>query len=1389
MVTMASKIIFSILILCLSINVHAYSLSFSAVIKTESPKVQVVSTENPVAHVKQFEALIDKEAGICELTPDPAVAQSGLKKGERWYCLVEWLQHDDGLQISEFKKTGLLSTDGSIQIPYRVTVFSNGSEVELFRAVHAVDVLAATEPVISEVLTSWRDDERTGLEHSIFSPKETHRSVRVNVLPQQYDQVATLDEHICVIEQGASSCNIDLGDIKYGNSSDNKSGSVNYGFSVTDSFGYFNNLQNSQYSVEWDYREPIIESFHYNAETNDAVKTVSVGDEIVLVARDEAILIVDTPHMSRDGDWWIPKSLPLNLTTVDGFRHSDTKEIDGSTIRFEVPNYLYRSNHAIKLSKSPEKIGGKLVYKYSLADLPDGKYDLTVSASDEFENSTEKSFKSNLIDRFPPDIKFVMGGKVIGDGAEVYFTTDIKVATNGGWSDGSQITGVSVNGKPISHTGDSEDIQQLLEAADLIPNNNYEIVAHAEDAAGNVTSKSLNMSYMPVEFDLYGLPDRLFAKSQTAKVYVTQKRKGQRCSMASSAEVATVFSRVFKKGCTVEWPELPSGMESVYTGSTYAVEGAIDEVGTKTLKYRVRYYNSDGTSVIAYEGQKQVNVVPAEAIGLELDKKNFIADGIYGVDFNSRIVASYELTTTPADTIVSIKLEGGEQQQHQHDQRKRIGSYSIKRPIYRNDFENAKVWDASKYSVNAAHVRDSESNVSTQFNVVVLPDRATKVYLDTENTQATSIDLVHAKVMVGKVSRADGLEYDLDSMGEWNVFLAYKDGGDYIPLTDKVKLPNTGIYEFQIDASKLYDVSTSYYAIAEVISSGINYQKVLTSTPAFIRVLKGTAVEGGIFARRVRGRIPMSLDVRYEHKTADDRRVSGEIQWETSRDGVVWTELPEFAGKRNIKLKLLEADNSFIRASVENKLTKVQSKTEAIEVIAYDVASIQLAGPIKAYVGQTVDFELELSDSYADDAISDIEWSVDNGNSWSAGGRNRSFVFTESTSVQARLKLASTDSRILDDGWAVARKDISVVEPKPITVSSSMPRIVEVGKTISLSGSARNSYSGLNVEIVSEWISPSGITMSGSNTEYVVEPEDIVDGDSGEFIFRAWVKGYQAETLAERRTKAKVWKYELPNTLLTLSSDIKVAPSKVTARVAMPYVYAPGVEFNFEWVIDESRIRIDGLRDKSATLYAIEPGLHQIKVIFSDNRGNRREMVEFVDLVEAEPMQANFTVTPSNEFWRVPVSIGLKGSSDPGHPKDYPSQYHWSINDDLLIGEDSSFVRHVISEPGDYRLKMEATSKMGQSLVVTKDITVVPNQPPICEPEIKESESHITVVANCTDVDGRVVAIKYSWNGGPEASGGTSLTFSKALYEYVMLTVRAIDDSGQNLITTVDWKK
>jgi hypothetical protein len=1357
---------------------------FKGTLIAQMPDVQSQMSDIPVAHVKDYLLSLNQDAHACRLTTDVSLAKKGRDTQGRWVCLLEWADETHALSPKNLQLSGVSNASGDLSFGYTLSVFSGGQKMHLDTGSIPVNFLEPELPEILDYEVKWaRASSSRGENHINYNRMDSAANLVVYAEPRPFDQRFFVDGQQCDIKEGEGQCQIRI-NRAFSNLTE-KTGVFPYDGRVADTKNYWDIGTPRTANLHWDFREPQVSHIAMNSALKGEPLSVSHDGHEVTLAPDEAVAFVKTPHYALDGDWWVPKDAKLNLVMSNGLSHSNLMVVNDNSIRFNVTGVAYDKNFNLP-SGEPELRGEYLIYRYRMNDLPDGLYDLSVAVRDEFDNNSALTLNEQLLDRFAPDIKVLTGRNSIEkDGSEIYFLSDLTVAAHGGWDDGTQITKVLVNNEPVELRGESPKIK-IPVGLDYPVNSEIQMQVFASDSAGNEAIKELTFSYMPVEFSMRNVPESLYQSVETTRLALRQT-KGIKCKTASSPEIAIAQARGSYKGCVVEWLELPAGLESEVLPYTFSVVGGIDELGEQTLAYRVKFYNEQGDSVTAYQGESVINVKPSDKPSFELKSLNKLADGVYGVPFNTNQITRYEIITVPADTIMSVNTANSEMDaDYEYAQRLRSGAYSIRSTLSRPRSAERIAWNETDYSIDVFHRRRPDSVTSEQFRLITLPDGGVRSRITLENKDATDADTIIANVELGRYIRGS-MTFDETSMGKWQTYLAYRKDGQYVPISDIVDVDSEGKAVIPADAGLVFKNTSQVYAISTTKGPYPEYQRTIASASARVAVIQSEAVEGVLTSRNLEGPVPFSASMRFEYTTGEDRAASVPVTWERSFDLSNWETIETNPGQRIYSERITEAGTTYFRVKMENKLTGEISYSETLRVIGYETPRIRLEGPHTVYSGQEAQLTVFTREDIELAEDGGIEWSVDNGLTWTGGNETESFALQETTNVLVRYRLSSTSDAIGTEGYVSANYRVNVTDVVPLRVRANGPRQAEVGTVADLRGSALHANSRAEGEIIEQWVAPSGAVISGGNVSYTITEADIQDGSIGSFKYQAWVNGLKEGTFKEATVDMTLWQYSMPPISLALMSRIQIAPATIVARVDVGYFYAPGVELTYEWLLTD---QVEVSRSTSSLTYltAKNPGVHKIGIRVTDNRGNEREVYEFIDIVDADPMVAGMELRPSNTFMRAPLAVSVRTNAKAGHPDDRIETYRWFVNDQVIESETRPYSTIVLNEPGDYDVSVEFTSKFGQVEKLSEKVTVVQNQPPICEPYFTEYSSSVTLYSNCKDVDGKIIGIKYQWrDDGYETSGGTQLRFTKSLHEKLNVVIKATDDSGVETTSTVNW--
>lgn len=1372
------------LLLTISAGVAADSAPFNGTVRTEAPAVTVAKTDKPIAFVKEFSIKAEPNTDVCEISADEKYAQKGVNAAGKFICFFEWQPNEYGSVINKLEQSGVLKKTGHLNFAYKLYMFNRGEKHEVSQNSFAVFVEDPVAPKLIDYTIKWQKNKRAlnSSTHWVYDRSESIILITPNVEARPYIQNVTINGKKCTVKVGETSCSIeekttfkDVSDIQ---------GSLQYAGGVADTFGHFATEPSSNLTINWDFRPPQITAFHLNSSVSD-VKTINFNGEDIAMPANSGMAIVASPHTDKAEEWWKPRSMSLKMTKSDGKAHVALEEIDGVKVKYNIPNIGYSSIYTNEPSSAPVIKDGYLYYMYDLSKVPDGRFDFSLKSADEFQNSSEYLANSVLFDRFGPDIQLLNNNKIVSsDGFDLYFSEALTIAASGGWDDGTFIKSVKWNGTNATLTGDSPRIKKPMHEVFSL-NSALELEIAAEDAAGNETIKNFKINYMPVSFKLSDIPEKIHQSVETVRIRLIQD-KGIKCKVSSSDEIAQARASGIYSGCTVEWENLPSGLESIIYPTSFALEGGINAVGEVGWGYKIYFHSKAGYKSLAHEGVAKINSVDAPAPVLSMLTMNKVADGVYGVAHNSKQITRYEIKTVPADTILQVTAANGEvNSQTLLRQRASATQYSIRNVIKRPANENRKAWDKTTYTVDAYHKRKPESSDSETFELITFPDGGIRANVEIDDTTYIDSESITANITIGKLRRGS-YEYDIPSMGRWTGYIAIRANGGFQPISEKIPLDEEGKGSLSVNSADVFNRSNAIYAIVESINEDPEYQRKIVSNSAKMAIFQSEAVAGDLEARTTEGHIPFSVSMSFNFESKNDKSASLSLEWEQSGDQVNWTPMGLREGQKMYSVRVQEAGTTYYRVKMINKMTGEVSFTAPLRVIGYEAPDIRIEGPQNVYAGTTATLTV-FSEEAEVETDGFTEWSTDNGSTWVSGNSIMEFKIDNTMKVMARFRLTSTSEEIKEEGYKTAYLQIRAIKPEPLIVSLSGPKHAEVGTVVELKGAARHRNNKLGDEIVSFWTTPSGEVIDGKNITYTIKEADIQDGEIGNFMFTAFSKDHEEATKTTSSISIPLWTYTMPEIKLALLSRIQIAPATIAARVDIPYFYAPGVELQYQWSLPEG---VTIARETSSLTYleSETAGVKRIGILISDNRGNSKEVYEFIDIVQADPLAVGVEIKPSNAFGRVPLSYSVRTNAKPGHPNDSMKSYTWLLNGEELTGQTKPYANVEIQEPGEHQLTVKFMTEFGQEGELTETLTAVPNKPPVCQPFITETSSSITVNANCKDEDGKIISIKYSWReDGYESSGGTRLRFTKSLHDKLNISIRATDDSAEESISTIEW--
>jgi hypothetical protein len=157
-----------------------------------------------------------------------------------------------------------------------------------------------------------------------------------------------------------------------------------------------------------------------------------------------------------------------------------------------------------------------------------------------------------------------------------------------------------------------------------------------------------------------------------------------------------------------------------------------------------------------------------------------------------------------------------------------------------------------------------------------------------------------------------------------------------------------------------------------------------------------------------------------------------------------------------------------------------------------------------------------------------------------------------------------------------------------------------------------------------------------------------------------------------------------------------------------------------------------------------EAGSFDVGVTVTDARGATAEAAGTVALAEAAPFQVAFAPLFSNTLHRELLDVTLRANVTGGHPQDRLVDYQFnSDSPDVKVTSFTGSGIYKGFKAGDYTLHLRAVSKMGKVVEADYPLSVMVNQPPVCQVATWEVGDYKWWKAACTDADGRVAG--YRW--------------------------------------------
>ena len=1343
---------------------NAASITLTGTLETKKPipSVHIETEGDLVAFVKKFKATVSDAADGCRLFTTQAAAVQNTIAGER-SCLIEW-NEISGIAKAGMRFEGYSQESGIVVQNYTISYFSgsNQEKVTVTQGSISHNILIPIAPALEDASVEVLGESFVGFTNVIYKKTEGFSDLILQFEPRNYDLHLDLDlgsegAYNCVIPEGNTECKLSGAVVKVGQNSTDLQGAEVFNIQFNSENDYFNPAtHNVNYEFLWDYRPPFTEDVFLNASFDEADKIEFINDVPYTLKHGEGIIVVGSPHEATlsDKDWWKPSEavisfLPDNSVNV----LEESKVVDGKTL-FRGRNLTWSDNYAVTTIGDYSIAGSNLVYKFTLDDVPDGGYQLAAAVTDLNGNEGSDNLGLNNVNRDKPEIKVFNNYESMDDESPMYFMEHMIVAGYNNFVDGVTIDSVKVNGLEVEMISGTDNSVKYLSSKNVVenltPDNIYEVEVNATDMSGAKVVHKQNVLFAPLEYELLGIGENQYFDVTEFQVYLNST-KGKKCSEASDEAIAQTYGSRGYFTCTIDWLDYPDGLYVDNDSLNHELHGVIKkDSAVQKIDYRINYFDGEGnTLVVAQESvtfdlqepsQPEVHLLPYEVID-----ENTVAVSVFGGDF-----AYSSVLGVPAGMELTAKYELSDKDDDYYFWRARPNRRdpsALQKGSAKLFVDKGDLWDKKTIQLDVNYKLAPDYKVTDQIDVVYVPPKRTYAFSWLSEDFGLTTQDFKVGARVGEyIRRSQMYNYENNIHGSWNLTLERQvSRHEYEDVSGPILYEGQSeeVY-FDVDAANW--LGTNKLCVrADVVSEITGYSRSIRSRCVRLAVFKGEAIDGTLESRRMVGRIPFKMAATYKYAERADRDSSEDVIWEISENnGSDWSiYTPEREYKSSVRFEFENTGKWLVRGIVKNKFTGVITTSNVIEVVAYDVPEVNIVGPSSLYIGEYA--ELKLVDEVTEsDAYGEIEWSTDNGENWIPG--DNTFVLDTSEvnfyRVLSRMRYDDIDANI-KRSWNEDLHYLKVNAPAKPSVSIKGERMIEAGQSVTLTANSRT-----NDRVVHfEWTLPDGSVVNNAVLNYVMnENSDGKNIEYRELTVSAWLDGFKQETLTSRTHRVKVWQYEQPSAELRVRTSVKYDPAYVRVTIKQDRVYAPDVEYSYELDINPEEVEIVNQIDNKFDLKISGVKTHQIKGIVSDNRGNSVEALEFIEVLEPDPLEVGINVRAlSNKSNREPLTAYLQATRRLPHKKDSIKFYEWKLNGVVQNTEDVAPNYWKIEDlpEGNHVITLKATTEFGQVAEETMQIDVVDNIKPSCDIEFKQSLSSLDFVAECLDSDGAI--LRYEW--------------------------------------------
>ncbi|KKN33850.1 hypothetical protein LCGC14_0799570 [marine sediment metagenome] len=859
---------------------------------------------------------------------------------------------------------------------------------------------------------------------------------------------------------------------------------------------------------------------------------------------------------------------------------------------------------------------------------------------------------------------------------------------------------------------------------------------------------------------------------------------GPNCRLTVDEEYAKSFatrgSRV--KFCYLEWEHLPGTLEQEPQSISPEARGRVFYAGQYQASFKVYAYTSIGTPVLVQDKMIQFEAVDPPAPSVETVGGEEITSNLFPVAARGGKVLDVKVTAENASLRVTEFLEGSVVEE---DVFPALPWQDKFRNYQRIALDQSPLWTRSTHEVDAQYTDLPDVRGNVIFDSLSVPGDEVRPILSTEGRVALNDDVLTMNVGIRDIYNQD-LGYDASTMGEWDVRVVQQETYETnTPITDWSSIDAEGNATLPLNLQEL-DINSGVlrlYAEARVKSPVPQYSKTVTSSqPVTITVLYGGQIDAELDARYIAGEAPFRTVFKVELSNRDLYSALGDVEWYISDENQQnWEKLENTNRNPRVFDYTFEEGIYFVKAKLLNRNSEAQTETPPLKVISYNKPTLEVDGPSVVFVGDKVDLQASVGfdgQSLQPDNVV-IQWSEDGGDSWQDGGfdytltREGDEVGRVRLYTRARMPNAPADDR---NAWTDNKGSVEFRTVRPPRTYIYGPRVAEVGKEHKYEVYLGLPYARMDYDVKGFFTMPDGTIIHGETAYFTPTREQLADTYA--FVkYTAYIEGWREQGAEQvRDQRIRLWEYKFPEFQMSGRYSATVAPAEGTLYVR-PLDFRGRLENPvYTWDFPAGVTVVEDRNPIARKVMFNEPGTYPVKVTITDDRGNEAIVEERLTFGEPEPYNADFVIGGDRTHIRAPYEILVKPNVSGGHPRDYIVDRKYFLNGELMDSYGS--YGQAVLDAGTSTIRMDVTSKFGETASKVKKFTVNENQPPVCMLENYDRLGSWMLRADCSDPDGNVKTHSWWINGQKVSLSGYRISIPKDNENAIEVQLSALDDSG-----------